>query len=317
MRFHRGIRAFVALLFLVSAPYAADTPNPEKLKDEGNDLYRKGKIDEAIEKWRQAIEVDSTYAYAYNNIGIALYDKGDYQGSADYLEKAVALNASYAKAFNSLGNACLALGDYERAQAHYETSIELGPESPEKYTNLGNALSAAGYFGAAVEAYERAIDLDSKHAPAYNNIGVIQQKRGDNEAANESFRNAIKADSRFTDAYVNLGILHFNSGKSYLEVAIDYFERAIDIDKDHAGAQCNYGLALFAQEDYTKAVTHLRRAVKLSPNNPDIHYALGQAYAKRKMSKQAIESFEKALEADPAYENARIAIDYTNEQLRR
>ena len=313
------LKYFLWFLLLLSGvsphAFAQENTDPEDFKNEGNELYNKGDIDGAIELWKKSIEADSTYSFAYNNIGVALYDKKDFQGSVEYLRKAVTLDTTYVKAFNSLGNAYLALEDYENAKTSFLKSIELDPEDEEKHNNLGNALLALGDFDGALKSYEKAIDINNNFARAYNNIGIIRQKRNDVSGANESFRMAIKVDSECIQAYINLGILYYGEDDEYLGKSIEYFEKAVSLDSENAFVLYNYSLALIKKGDYNNAVTHLTKATELSPDDPDIHYALGLAYAERKMKSLAVKSFEAALAIDPGYRNAQIALDYVNKNL--
>ena len=127
------------------------------------------------------------------------------------------------------------------------------------------------------------------------------------------FRRALKADSKFAPAYTNLGKLHYEeSGKGYLDNAIEYFEKAAELESDIGLHFYNLGLAFFKNDDLTKAERNIRKASELSPEDPDINYALGLVYAKRKRKNQAVKYFEKTLAINPEYENAKIAMDIIN-----
>lgn len=81
------------------------------------------------------------------------------------------------------------------------------------------------------------------------------------------------------------------------------------------------GLAALGRRDYQKSIDLYEQAVKLAPNNAEYHYYLGAAYGelaqKAGMIKQARLApkikglFERAVELDPNYIEARLAlIDY-------
>ena len=60
------LKHFLWFLLLISSisplAFAQENTDPEKFKNEGNKLYNEGDIDGAIELWKKAIEVDSTYS---------------------------------------------------------------------------------------------------------------------------------------------------------------------------------------------------------------------------------------------------------------
>jgi tetratricopeptide (TPR) repeat protein len=303
----------VGLLSIVLLTNAnAQHANPDQLKNEGNLLYRDGKIDEAILKWQEAIIADSTYSFAYNNIGIALYDRKQYSEAVEYLKRAVVFDTTYAKAFNSLGNTYLALGEYENARTAYQSAIKYEPQSAENITNLGNVYLALGEYDQAMETYDRALAINANHAPALNNRGLILQRRGKMDDAIESFRKAIKADSQFPDAYANLGALYLQREDPdgiYLKTAFDYLSRAEKIDGENQVIKFNISLCYLRQENATKARQALLELQKKNPNDPYVQYALGHTYAQANLYEQALKSFTQAFTLDPDYTEARIAID--------
>lgn len=301
-------------------PAFAQKADPEKLKNEGNTLYQKGNLDEAIAKWQAAIGADSTYAFGYNNIGIALYEKKDYRGSAEYLEKTVALDSTYAKAFNSLGNAYLALGDYEKARKAYSSAVRYESRDTTTQTNLGNACLALGDFNGALAAYDKALDIDRNNPLALNNRGLILQAAGKFDDAADSYRQAIRANSEFLDPYINLGALYLSredpDGK-FLQSAIDYFIRAQKMDGHNPVISYNLGLCYLKANNPGRASLVLADLVKMTPNDPKAHYLLGHAYVMSGMIDMAVKSFTEAFTLDRNFTEARIAIDAANQMQKK
>mgnify|MGYP000973871548 CR=1 FL=1 len=62
----KPILYFLLAGLITSSPAFAqkNAKEAELLKNQGNALYKKGSVDEAIELWKKAIEADSTYAEA-------------------------------------------------------------------------------------------------------------------------------------------------------------------------------------------------------------------------------------------------------------
>ena len=287
---------------------AQETPDPDTLKNEGNLLYRAGEIDSAIVKWQEAITIDSTYSFAYNNIGIALYDKKDYSGSIENLTKAVEIDSAYAKAWNSLGNAYLAIGEYENAVEVCLKAVELEPRDEVKLANLANGYLALGDFVNARTYYEQAIDRNGKYTIALNNLGVICQKQGDVEKAIEYFRKAVKSDSEFLSASLNLGVAYYEEGGKSLQRAHDTFVKLLETDKDNPLYLYHIGLVFLKSDDVTNAKKNLERAGKLLPEDVDIIYALGLAYAQGEAYSDAVEQFSKVMDIEPDHDGARRAL---------
>ncbi|MFZ1893514.1 MAG: tetratricopeptide repeat protein [Rhodoplanes sp.] len=79
------------------------------------------------------------------------------------------------------------------------------------------------------------------------------------------------------------------------EAALDWLARACDIDEDQADWQRELAAGLFAAGRLDEAAARCRRAVTLSPRDPDPLDELGHVCAARGLLDEAVDSFEKAL----------------------
>jgi superkiller protein 3 len=87
-------RALVAaiLLTVAAAPLAADARDEAKKRVEfGITVAQRGLWREAIFQWQRAVEIDPTYAAAYNNLAIAYEHEGDLTEAREAYEKALEL----------------------------------------------------------------------------------------------------------------------------------------------------------------------------------------------------------------------------------
>ncbi len=84
----------LAGLLLASAPAWADNAR-SKAKAEvdfGISVAQKGLWREAIFRWKKAVELDPSYAAAWNNLAIAYEHEGQFESARDAYEKALKLD---------------------------------------------------------------------------------------------------------------------------------------------------------------------------------------------------------------------------------
>jgi tetratricopeptide (TPR) repeat protein len=111
---------------------------------EGNEYLDKRNYSKALDHYDQAIEIDPTYADAWNNKGIALHNLRKFKEAIDCCDMALKINPSYADAWNNKGVSLGKLGKYKEAIESYDMAIKVNPNFARAWNNKGNALRVLG-----------------------------------------------------------------------------------------------------------------------------------------------------------------------------
>jgi Tfp pilus assembly protein PilF len=89
----RACTGLVLVALLSASPSFADARHDAKSQVEfGISVAQRGLWREAIYRWEKAVEVDPTYAAAYNNLGIAYEHEGQLDKARKAYEKALAID---------------------------------------------------------------------------------------------------------------------------------------------------------------------------------------------------------------------------------
>jgi tetratricopeptide (TPR) repeat protein len=124
------------------------------------ELRRRGDLNGAIAEYRRAIELDSTMALAYSNLG-ALLQSGGYLAQAESLYlRTIRLRPDYALAWNNLAIVRYRRGDGSGALQAFRRAIELKPDDAGALYNLGRLYQQAGMDDSSAMLFERAFRLD-------------------------------------------------------------------------------------------------------------------------------------------------------------
>lgn len=85
----------------------------------------KGQYDQAIEECRRAIEIDPDYGNPYNDIGSYLIERGELDDAIPWLEKATqaARYDNYCYPYYNLGRVWEKKGDWKKALWHYQSAL--------------------------------------------------------------------------------------------------------------------------------------------------------------------------------------------------
>lgn len=104
------------------------------------------------------------------------------------------------------------------------------------------------------------------------------------------------------NAYYNFGNVLLEAGRG--GEAVSYFEKALQINPNHARSHVSYGLILSGMGRDEDALGHYAKALQVDPNLAEAHNDLGTSLAKLGRGDEAAAHFTKALAIDPGYGDA-------------
>jgi len=200
----------------------------------GNALVKQGRIDEAIESYQQALQLDPSYPVAHYGLGNTFAQQGKLEDAKHHLRGAVRLDPNFAEAHNNLGNALARLGELRDAIEHFRKALELDPVLAETHFNLGNALVQTGHLEEAIGHLQRAVKINPRYAEAHHNLGRVVAARGDLGKAIEHFREAVRVRPDVAEAHESLGRALAQQGKR--DEAIQHYQEALRIMKSRPEA---------------------------------------------------------------------------------
>jgi tetratricopeptide (TPR) repeat protein len=130
-----------------------------------------------------------------------------------------------------------------------------------------------------------------QRAMAHHQAGELAQ-------AEALYRQVLAASPHNLGALHLLGVIACQAGQPAL--ALDWIDRAIQIDPNFADAYINRGGALHTLGQYQAAVESYDTAIRLNPANADSHYNRGNALHALEQFQAAVENFDRAVQLKPA-----------------
>ena len=114
---------------------------------------------------------------------------------------------------------------------------------------------------------------------AYLASGIVLATHRRYEDARRQLETALTLGAGGPAVWYYLAESTYRSSPDEIDSARKQVERALDLQPDHAWAHALAGRIAFEQEQYEKAVTQLREAIRLRPHMLQAHYDLAKAYA--------------------------------------
>lgn len=282
----------------------------------GTQLFSIGDLAGAEDAYRKAIEVepDDPTAHAALADILDLQDRAS-EAISEY-RTALELDPSSPQNHHQLGRLLLRIGWVEEAIGHLRQAVALAPDFGEAYGALALALERAGRIEEAVEAAGEAVEIEPESGSARLRLARLSMLRqidpwGDPET---ELLSVLEADPRDRMALLALGHHYRSAGR--IERALATYRRVLDLPGDERRhrvlrARAHLSVAeLLAGDDpgSETAVSHLREAVRLAPDQGDVHLALGRVLAARGDHEGAAHSYGLALGVDPSDLDAHLAL---------
>jgi len=161
--------------------------------------YKRGLIEEAIEHFYIALEINPAHAEAHNNLGV-VYGTGRLTEEAiEHFQAAIALNPDFADAHNNLGIAFGKKRRFNEAIRHFQAAVKLKPGAADIHDNLAVTYMNAGLIDKAIEHFQAALELSPdntsihlKIARAYELIGMVKKAEEHRLKAGKALKNLVK-----------------------------------------------------------------------------------------------------------------------------
>ena len=221
------------------SPGAPQSP-AAALVAEGNALGKHGRLAEAMDRYKAAIQQDPQYADAHFNLGNLSYRVGDFAAALRSYQTAVSIRPQFADGHLGQANALVALGRTDDAVESYRRALAIAPNHPGAHLNLGVLAMSQGRPQEAAASLRRASALRPDNAAAHRLLGAVLSSLGELDAAETSLRRAHVLEPGSPEILYDLAMLLQYRGRYAESVLLlsRALERAPDWPTKVAFASC-------------------------------------------------------------------------------
>ena len=232
---------------LFSHALAVTTDNAKAEYNLASGYLAAGKLDAAMDHFRQALRLNPNNAEAHCNLGTALYRQGRISAAIDEYQLAARDDPQYATAHYNLAVALQKLGRHTEAEREYSQAIS-SQHGREEIPRLAPAKKACPTRPA----------ISGGSSQEHCAKGLAYARAGEIQRAEAEFQEAVRLDGTNAEAHCNLGCA-FNAQERWDE-GIGELKIALSLKPSLAPAHCNMAVALFATGDCAGSWEHVREA---------------------------------------------------------
>jgi len=201
-------KRFLIVVFLIAALFFSVFPGvcQEKGENEkedpvtrllssGDELIRSGEFNKALEKYKEALEMEPENPECNYKVGVGNYLLGNYSKALNYFQKAVDLDPSHYKALNNLGYLYEKEDKFKKATRYYERAIKANPDYFKARYNLGRVLYNQGQVDKAEKVVRELVELKPGYDRGFYLLGLILETQEDFTEAAQAYKEALKLSS--------------------------------------------------------------------------------------------------------------------------
>jgi len=271
----------------------------QKMKQEGNDAYKKKDFSTALSKYGKAIDLDPNEITYYLNTAAVHFEMKNYTECVSTCNKAIDVGREnradfkhIAKALARMGNAYRKSGDLKNAKMAYEKALTehrtpdyklclseievelkkaeelayVNPEIAEEEKLKGNNFFKSGDFSNAVKTYTEAIRRNPTDPKIYSNRAACFTKLMSFDLAIKDCDKCIELEPNFVKAYLRKAKAH--QALSQASKAMNAYEKALEIDPNCSEAIDGYKACSISNNSNPEEVR------KQAMNDPEVQKIL-------------------------------------------
>jgi tetratricopeptide (TPR) repeat protein len=296
----------------IGMPTATPTRDPESYVTEADQLFKQGKLVQAIEAYQLAIGSRPNDAAVYIALARTQVWAGKYTEAQVSAENALLLNPNNSTAYAVRGWALDFQGDYLAAEAAIKRALELDPR---------NALAHAYYAELLADQYlantgpidvieqmrtesKTALALDPGLLEAHRARGYVLEITQNPEEAISEYQAAVAIHGNLSSLYLALGRVYRNL--QVYDQAVDALSHANTLNPTDPVPDYLISRIYANRGEFEKGEQFAKEAVNNMPGDPSYHGNLGTFYFKRFKYDEAIQELGLAVLGGTTTEGVKV-----------
>jgi tetratricopeptide (TPR) repeat protein len=226
--------------------------------------------------------------------GLIAIERENYELAFLQFEKALALDSTFSDGWRQLVYLSLREKRLDDAHTYASRFIEAVPKSALAHRTLGTVLSARKQFSQSVKVFESALALDSTDSYTWFELGSALERLKKIDAAAKAFGKVLLLKSADAVTLNYLGYMWAENGIK-LDSAQLLLEKALEQDPQNGAYLDSYAWVLYKSGNTEQAYTYIQQALKFIDNDAVVFEHYGDILAAKKLFKESLEAYEKAL----------------------
>ena len=280
--------------------------------------FKNGQLEKTIQQYELLKNEYPDDISALITLGHLYIVTGRYAQAVETFNTAILIHPDNFQAHDENIDRLIAEDQLYEALECIEDLLQAQPDKPDLLMRHADVLRMIGATSDAVSQYEQALRICPDFLEATIKLGTQYLQMEQDHLAAQQFNRAVEINDNIVEAYIGLAIAQKSSGNTSdalgtLSLAAAIQPNSSLLFNETATLRFKAGLRENLSFDYKDDYNSLTEAVIVAhriqinhrPQNPDLYYRLGVLMMNVGRLAEAIESFQTALEINPAYTRAK------------
>jgi tetratricopeptide (TPR) repeat protein len=235
-------------------------------------------------------------------LGMAHYGQGEYADAVPYLKQAAVSDPQNLELRLALAHSCLWSKQYQCVLDTYHEILTLNAESAEADMLAGEAEDEMKEYDGAIEQFRAAVKANPNEPDVHFGLGYILWTQRRYAEAEPEFKAELANNPNHAQSLAYLGDTEIQL--NHPELAPPYLEKARGIEASIELPHLDLGILYADAGRNDEALTEMKAAAKLAPDDINVHWRLGRLYRTMGQKELANAEFDKANSLHRATDNA-------------
>jgi len=232
------------------------------MRHEAQRLAEAGRVGEAIEQLKQAIEVDVSGTTSRHYLGLLLAQQGRFEEAVEQLRQVVKADPGNVEAKSTLGLALTELSRLDEAQAIFRDVLQRHPDHASTLMYLGHVLAQLGRTEEALGFMRRAVEAQPANGVFQYTLGELLARSGGEAEAIDHLKKAVQQIPGNAGYRYTLGVLLARAGD--VSGAREQWLQAVAIRPDLPAPYRGLVGAALSENDSAAAVRYAEKLCALT-----------------------------------------------------
>lgn len=185
---------------------------------------------------RRIVDNYRAEAHYFNNIGSEALLKGDYSLAEKLLTRSIDLDSSFSFAWTNLGVLFEKRNKLKQAEEYFKKAIMLDKKNHTAKMNLAELYESQGFIKKSEKLKDQIKKVLNKNPYYHFDLGVYEYNRHNYKRAIDRFKSAIRRDTGKSEFYLKLSSAYYKLGdlkmsQKYLKKGRKFADSDIEKDK--------------------------------------------------------------------------------------